>query len=56
MPDRQLAIPGLAPPAPPKQKKQSIPESLTELEGRVTNLEADAALLRAQIEGDKEYA
>jgi len=54
--DKQLAIPGLPPPAPPKPKKQSIPQRLTELENRVTQLEADAALLRAQLAGDKDHA
>ncbi|GAI37604.1 unnamed protein product [marine sediment metagenome] len=55
MADKQLEIPGLTPPAPPKPKKQSIPERLTELEARVIHLEADFALLRAQLAGDKEH-
>jgi len=53
MSSKQLTIPGLEPSVPSKPKKPSIQKQITYLEQRLIYLEAEMALLRAQLEGDE---
>lgn len=58
MSSKQLTIPGLPAPAVVIRKRQPrrLRDRIANLEQRVTQLEAEIILLRAQLEGDKDHA
>jgi len=51
MSDKQLEIPGLPPPAPPKPKPLNIRQQIADLQDRVLQLELELTLLRIQAGG-----
>lgn len=56
MAGKQMVIPGLPPPAPPKPKPVNIRQQIVGMESRMRRLELDLTLLRIQLDGDKEHA
>jgi len=55
MSSKQLTIPGMECPILPKPKKSAKQDRLNKLEQRATYLEADLALLSAQLDRDKDH-
>jgi len=53
MPNKQLTIPGMPPPSPPKPKKLSARQRIANFESRVLQLEVEVTLLKI---GDKDHA
>ena len=56
MPSKQLTLPGMPPPSPPKPNKLSAQQRIANLESRVLKVELELTLLRIQLEGDKDRA
>lgn len=57
MSDKQLVIPGLELPATPKLKRPlNLQQRVKLLEQRLTQLEIELTILRAQLDGDADHA
>ena len=54
IPNEQLAFIDIEPVPPKKQKKPSVRDRTASLEQRVTHLEAEATLIRGQLERDED--
>ena len=56
MPNKQLSIPGLELPVAPKPKRPlNLQQSVKLLKQRVTQLEIELTLLKAQLAGDEDH-
>ncbi|MBA7643616.1 hypothetical protein ES703_51347 [subsurface metagenome] len=54
MSSKQLTIPGMPPPSPPKPKKLGTQQRIANLESHLFQLELEFTLLRIQL-GDKDH-
>jgi len=53
VPDEQLTLIPMEP-EPPREKKPRVPKRIASLEERVTHLEAEATLIRGQLEREED--
>jgi len=53
VPYNQLTLLDIEPAPPKKQKKPRVPKRIASLEERVTHLEAEATLIRGQLEREE---
>jgi len=54
VPDNQLSLLDIEPAPPKKHKKPKGPKRISSLEERVTHLEAEATLIKGQLEREEE--